>query len=82
MTPTKSQLASSGASGGIIGRVNKRISAIKKSTQPKALRAINKKIKSLKPKKLKLAKVKTVSGSRLLQPRARAKGASVLLPAV
>jgi hypothetical protein len=82
MTPTKSQLASSGASGGIIGRVNKRISAIKKSTQPKALRAINKKIKSLKPKKLKLAKVKAASGSKLLRPRARAKGASVLLPAV
>jgi hypothetical protein len=54
---------------------------VRKATQPRALRALNKKIKAIKPKKLRIAKSSAVSGSRLLRPKARAKAASALLPA-
>jgi len=65
-----------------IDRLNKRVNKLQKGIRPKGLVAINKKIKSLKPKKIRFAKVKSASGSRLLQPKARAKGASGLLPSV
>lgn len=64
-----------------IDRVNRRIMRVRKATQPRALRALNKKIKAIKPKKLRIAKSSAVSGSRLLRPKARAKAASALLPA-
>jgi hypothetical protein len=64
-----------------IDRMNTKLRKIRRSATPKALRAINKKIKSLKPKKLKISKPKNVSGSRLLRPKARGAGASVLRPA-
>jgi hypothetical protein len=64
-----------------IDRMNSKFRKIRRSATPKALRAINKKIKSLKPKKLKISKPKNVSGSRLLRPKARGAGASVLRPA-
>jgi hypothetical protein len=65
-----------------IDRVSKKINKLQKGTRPKGLIAIDKKIKSLKPKKIRFAKVKSASGTRLLQPKARAKGASGLLPSV
>jgi hypothetical protein len=64
-----------------IDRMNSKFRKIRRSATPKALRAINKKIKPLKPKKLKISKPKNVSGSRLLRPKARGAGASVLRPA-
>jgi hypothetical protein len=64
-----------------IDRMNSKFRKIRRSATPKALRAINKKIKSIKPKKLKISKPKSVSGSRLLRPKARAAGAFALRPA-
>ena len=68
------------ANAGPIDRINKRIAAVRKLTKPKALRDIKKRLNSLKPKKLKVGKPLAVTGSKLLRPKARAKGASVLLP--
>lgn len=65
-----------------IDRVNKKLTRVRKAARPKALKVVNKKLKALKPKKLKVSGGKAASGSRLLRPRARAKGASVLLPSV
>lgn len=79
MAPTRTQMGSGNA--GPIDRVNKRISMLRKSTKPKALVALTKKVRSLKPKKLKIGKPSAATGSRLLRPRALAKGASALLPA-
>jgi hypothetical protein len=78
LTPTKTQMSQ--GSGSAIDRINKRISKLRKSTKPKALTAINKRIKSLKPKKLKIGKASAATGTRLLRPRARAKGVSGRLP--
>jgi hypothetical protein len=65
-----------------IDRLNKRVNKLQKGIRPKGLIAINKKIKSLTPKKIRFSKVKGASGSRLLRPTAQAKGASGLLPSV
>ena len=68
-----------------IDRINRRFSKINKMTQPKSLRAINKKLKSLRPKKISKIKIsgpKVASGSRLLRPKAPGRAASALLPAV
>ena len=65
-----------------IDRVSKKINKLQKGTRPKGLIAIDKKIKSLKPKKIRFAKASASSGTRLLRPTARVKGASGLLPSV
>lgn len=87
ITPTKTQMTQGG--GGPIERLNKRLSSIKKMSQPKALKDLKKRIKAVKSrtkvasvKKLKLASTKAASGSRLLRPKAQGKAASALLPAV
>ena len=43
-----------------IDRLSKKINKLQKGTRPKGLIAINKQIKSLKPKKIRFAKVKSV----------------------
>ena len=81
MAPTKTQVSKGKA--GPIDRINKRFASIRKASKPKALVALNKKIRSIKPKKLKklkIGKASPASGSRLLRPKARAKAASALLP--
>lgn len=80
MTPTKTSMAKTAQGRSAIDRVNKRISKIRKSAKPKSLTALNKRIRAIKPKKLKIGKASAATGSRLLRPRARVKGASALLP--
>ena len=80
MTPTKTAMAKTAQGRSAIDRVNKRISKIRKSAKPKSLTALNKRIRAIKPKKLKIGKASAATGSRLLRPRARVKGASALLP--
>lgn len=64
-----------------IDRMNSKFRKIRRSATPKALRTIKTKMSKLKPKKLKISKPKSVSGSRLLRPKARAAGAFALRPA-
>jgi hypothetical protein len=64
-----------------IDRMNSKFRKLRRSATPKALRAVKTKLSKLKPKKLKISKPKTVRGSRLLRPRARAEGAFALRPA-
>ena len=64
-----------------IDRMNSKFRKLRRSATPKALRAVKTKLSKLKPKKLKILKPKTVRGSRLLRPRARAEGAFALRPA-
>jgi len=64
-----------------IDRMNSKFRKLRRSATPKALRAVKTKLSKLKPKKLKTSKPKTVRGSRLLRPRARAEGAFALRPA-
>jgi len=78
MAPTKTQVSKGKA--GPIDRINKRFASIRKASKPKALFALNKRIRAIKPKKLKIGKASPASGSRLLRPKARAKAASALLP--
>jgi len=61
--------------------MNSKFRKLRRSATPKALRAVKTKLSKLKPKKLKISKPKTVRGSRLLRPRARAEGAFALRPA-
>ncbi len=64
-----------------IDRMNSKFRKVRRSATPKALRTIKTKMSKLKPKKLKISKPKSVSGSRLLRPKARAAGAFALRPA-
>jgi len=64
-----------------IDRMNSKFRKMRRSATPKALRTIKTKMSKLKPKKLKISKPKSVSGSRLLRPKARAAGAFALRPA-
>lgn len=71
------------AAGGIAA-INRKFRQLKNRTTPPALKAVKKKLASLKPKKLSLGGVRGASapGSRLLRPKALGRAGAVRLPGV